>query len=257
MKPMTLHPLALDRRRLLGAGAAALLVAGQRPALAAPRPKALAFDGFALFDLRPVFAQAEEIFPGKGAALSAAWRSHIFEYTWLRVAAGRYAPFEACIAGALDFAVASLGLTLEAPDRARLLGAFAAIGAFPDVAPTLGALRRAGYRLAVLANPTRAFLDRALANSGLDGLFEHVLSTDAARTYKPAREAYALGTEAFGLPAGDIGFVASAGWDAAGARWFGYRSYWLNRPGLPPEGLDAGAEVTVPGMSALAAALLA
>ncbi len=254
MKSMTLHP---DRRQLLGAGAAALALAGRRPALAAIRPQALAFDGFALFDLRPVFARVEEVFPGKGAALSAAWRSHIFEYTWLRVAAGRYAPFETCIAGALDFAVASLGLTLRPRDREYLLGGFDIIAAFPDVAPALGALRQAGCRLAVLANPAQGFLDRALADNGLDGLFEHVLSTDAARTYKPAREAYALGTGAFALPAGDIGFVASAGWDAAGARWFGYRSYWLNRPGLPPEGLDAGADVTVPDMPALATAVLA
>ncbi|PWR19419.1 haloacid dehalogenase type II [Zavarzinia aquatilis] len=257
MKPVTSHPLALDRRQMIGAGAAALLVAGRRPALAATRPKALAFDGFALFDLAPVFARAEAIFPGKGAALSAAWRGRIFEYTWLRVAAGRYEPFERCIAGALDFAVASLGLALSSGDRDSLLGGFATIAAFPDVAPALGTLRQAGLRLAVLANPSRAFLDRALANSGLHGLFDHVLSTDAAKTYKPDRAAYALGTEAFGLSAGNIGFVASAGWDAVGARWFGYRSYWLNRPGLPPEGLEAGAEVTVPGMPALAAAVLA
>lgn len=248
---------ALDRRRFLGLASAGLLLAGG-PALAgAPRPKALAFDGFALFDLRPVFAMADEIFPGKGAELSAAWRTRIFEYTWLRTAAERYAPFDVCITGALDHTVAAMKLALAEDERRRLLGAFAGIGAFPDVAPTLAKLKQAGLRLAILANPTRDFLDRAIANAGLADTFDHVLSTDEAATYKPDPKAYALGTAAFGLPADEIGFVASAGWDAAGARWFGYRSFWVNRPGLPAEGLDAGAEITRASLADLGATLLA
>jgi 2-haloacid dehalogenase len=48
--------------------------------------KALAFDGFPVFDPRPVSALAEELFRGKGADLSGEWRIRQFEYTWLRVA---------------------------------------------------------------------------------------------------------------------------------------------------------------------------
>jgi 2-haloacid dehalogenase len=38
------------------------------------RIKALAFDAFPIFDPRPVFALAEQLFPGKGAELSNVWR---------------------------------------------------------------------------------------------------------------------------------------------------------------------------------------
>ena len=76
-------------------------------------------------------------------------------------------------------------------------------------------------------------------HAGLRGLFEHELSTDAVRTYKPDPRAYRLAIDAFGLRAGQIGFVASAGWDAAGARAYGYPTFWINRPGQPIEQLGA------------------
>ena len=41
----------------------------------------------------PVFAKADEIFPGKGAELSNAWRTRQFEYTWLRTLGGSYVDF--------------------------------------------------------------------------------------------------------------------------------------------------------------------
>jgi len=43
--------------------------------------KAVAFDAFPIFDPRPIFALAEEIFPGQGTELSNVWRTRQFEYT--------------------------------------------------------------------------------------------------------------------------------------------------------------------------------
>jgi 2-haloacid dehalogenase len=36
----------------------------------------------------------------------------------------------------------------------------------------------------------------------------------------------------------EILFVASTGWDAAGARWYGYPTYWVNRLNAPMEELN-------------------
>jgi 2-haloacid dehalogenase len=55
--------------------------------------QAIAFDAFPIFDPRPVFALAEQLFPGKGVDLSNAWRTRQFEYQWLRALAGQYADF--------------------------------------------------------------------------------------------------------------------------------------------------------------------
>jgi len=47
--------------------------------------------------------------------------------------------------------------------------------------------------------------------------------------YKPDPHAYHLAIKAFRLRHEAIAFVASAGWDAAGARTFGYQTFWANR----------------------------
>jgi 2-haloacid dehalogenase len=81
-------------------------------------------------------------------------------------------------------------------------------------------------------------LEAATKNAGFEGLFEFTLSTDTVRTYKPDPRAYQLGMEAFGLPRQDMLFAAFGGWDAAGAKWFGYPTFWVNRLHLPVEELD-------------------
>ena len=55
---------------------------------------ALVFDAYGtIFDVHSVAALAESFFPGKGAALSAAWRAKQLEYTWQRSLMGRYEDF--------------------------------------------------------------------------------------------------------------------------------------------------------------------
>ena len=84
-------------------------------------------------------------------------------------------------------------------------------------------------------------------------LFEVRISTDAARTYKPDPRAYALGVEKLELPREHIAFAAFGGWDAAGARWFGYPTFWVNRLGVPHEELSPAADGSGPSLVELAA----
>jgi 2-haloacid dehalogenase len=103
-------------------------------------------------------------------------------------------------------------------------------------------LKGAGIRLAFLSNMTSKLLDAGIRNSGLEGLFDHVLSTDRVRTFKPDPRAYQMALDAFMLQREEILFVAFAGWDAAGAKWFGYPTFWVNRLGLPAEELGVVAD---------------
>jgi 2-haloacid dehalogenase len=80
-------------------------------------------------------------------------------------------------------------------------------------------------------------LEAGIKNAGLDGVFEHVLSTDQIQAYKPDPRAYHMAIDAFQLTHEDILFAAFAGWDAAGAKWFGYPTFWVNRLNLPAEEL--------------------
>jgi 2-haloacid dehalogenase len=239
--------MSVTRREFLGlavAGLAAGVVTSPASARAAAESKikALAFDAFPIFDPRPVFALAEQLFPGKGAELSNTWRTRQFEYQWLRALSGQYADFRQATEDALVFAAELLKLDLTADKRKRLTDAYLELKAWPDVPAALQSLRQGGLRLAFLSNATPAILDAGIRNAGLGGVFEHVLSTDRIRTYKPDPRAYRLGIDAFGLKKDEILFVAFAGWDAAGAKSFGYPTFWVNRLGLPAERLGATAD---------------
>jgi 2-haloacid dehalogenase len=54
-------------------------------------------------------------------------------------------------------------------------------------------------------------------------IFHHVISTDRIRSFKPDPRAYQLGFDVLGLRKEAILFVAFAGWDVAGSKWFGTR----------------------------------
>jgi len=202
-----------------------------------PQFKAIAFDAFPIFDPRPVFGLAETLFPEKGSELSNAWRTRQFEYQWLRALSGHYADFWQITEDGLVFAAKLLQLELTPEKRAQLMQAYLGLKAWPDVPSALSALKETGIQLAFLSNMTTKMLDAGIKNAGLVGIFEYVLSTDQIRTYKPDPRAYQMAIDAFKLQREEIIFAAFAGWDAAGAKWFGYPTFWVNRLNLPAEEL--------------------
>lgn len=203
-----------------------------------PKIKAVVFDAFVIFDPRPIPALAERLFPGKGAELAAAWRTRQFEYTWIRTVSGDYKDFWEVSADALVYAAKAQKLDLTPEKKGQLMAALKGLRPWPDVMVNLKALKEKGLGLAFLTNLSPGMLDEDIRSSALEGLFDHNLSTDKVRSYKPASKAYQLGVDAFHLRKDEILFVAFAGWDAAGARTFGYPTFWVNRLQLPMEELS-------------------
>ena len=228
----------------LAAGGAVAAIASMPAGGAPAKIRAVAFDCFPIIDPRPVSAKVEDLFPGRGAALINAWRTRQFEYTWLRTLGGHYADFWQVTEESLVHAAKALRIDLSADQRDRLMQAWLTLKAWPDVAPALQALKAAGIRMAFLSNLTDAMMDSAVKNSALEGFFEPPLSTDRVRAFKPDPRAYQMGLDAFKLRKEEIAFAAFAGWDAAGAKWFGYPTFWVNRLNLPVEELG----VTPDGM---------
>ncbi|WP_375786031.1 haloacid dehalogenase type II [Bradyrhizobium sp. Pha-3] len=243
--------MRLDRRTFTTLAAASVTAATVLPdrSRAAGRPpfRAVAFDGFPVIDPRPVSARLEEMFPGMGAELSAVWRTRQFEYGWLRTLGGQYADFWRVTEDALVFAAKAMKISLSPEQRDRAMQSYLELKAWPDVVPALVQLRAAGLRMAFLSNFTAPMLDAVIRNSGLEGLFEEHLSTDKVAAFKPDARAYQMGVDAFGLKKEEIVFAAFAGWDVAGAKWFGYPTFWVNRSnasaeelGVTPDGAGAG-----------------
>lgn len=238
--------MSIDRRSFLTLTAGAL--AGALPSAAVSGGdradfKAIAFDAFPIFDPRPIAALAESLLPGQGPALMNAWRVRQFEYQWLRALAGQYVDFLATTRDSLAFASRQLGLDLSSAQQRQLMATWSELQLWPDAAEALRTLHAAGLRLAFLSNMTTRMLSGGLERAGLDGMFEAIISTDRIGSYKPDPRAYQLGVDTLGLPKDQVLFVAFAGWDAAGAKWFGYPTCWINRANAPAEELGVQADL--------------
>jgi 2-haloacid dehalogenase len=201
-------------------------------------PAGILFDAYGtLFDVYSLKVLAEELFPGHGAALAAAWRDKQLDYSRLRTLCDRYVEFLAITEDALRHSCARLQLDLSEEKCRRLLGQYLRLAAYPEALATLKRLRVHGFPLAILSNGSPEMLDSAIAAAGMSGLFAHILSADQVRKFKTAPEVYQLGREAFHCPAERLVFVSSNGWDACCATWFGYQTLWVNRAGDPVERL--------------------
>ena len=202
-------------------------------------PRAVVFDAYGtLFDVYSVGLLAEQLFPGRGDALSVLWRDKQIEYTRLVSMSGRYRPFWELTQAALRFAALRLSLTLDSAAEDRLMNQYRHLSAFPENLEVLRELKARAIPTAILSNGDPEMLAVAVKSAGFTELLDHVLSVHPIRKYKTDPEAYALGPQAFKLPAKQILFVSSNGWDAIGATWFGYTTLWVNRHGLPLEQLD-------------------
>jgi 2-haloacid dehalogenase len=206
-------------------------------------PGAVLFDAYGtLFDVYSVGLLAEQLFPGHGQALGVLWRDKQIDYTRL-VTSSRsgpertsvYQPFWELTSAALRYACKKLGLDLSAGQEQQLMNQYRHLSAFPENREVLQTLKQRGIITGILSNGDPAMLGVAVRSAGLDGLLDHVLSVDSLGLYKTHPDAYALGTQALGLPASQVVFVSSNSWDALGATWFGYQTLWVNRYKLPPE----------------------
>jgi len=217
-------------------------------------PGALVFDAYGtLFDVHSVARRCESLWPGEGAGVSQLWRAKQLEWTWQRSLMRRYVPFSRITRDALEYACAALGLSLDDGRAHALMREYVRLDLYPDVSGALSNLRAAGVRLAILTNGSPDMIDPLVAHSGC--AFEAVLSVDECGIFKPAPEVYAFAAKRLGVAAREVGFVSSNGWDALGAKSFGFRVWWINRAGAPLDRLDFQPDGILAGLGELPAAL--
>ncbi len=202
-------------------------------------PRAVLFDAYGtLFDVYSVALLAEQLFPGFGERLSVLWRDKQIDYTRLTSMSGQYKPFWELTRAGLRFAALRLGLGMNAANEDRLMNQYRHLSSFPENREVLAELKARGIPAGILSNGDPEMLGVAVKSAGFSGLLAHVLSVHALKKFKTDPATYALGTQALNLPAKDILFVSSNGWDAIGATWAGYTTLWVNRFNLPLEQLD-------------------
>jgi 2-haloacid dehalogenase len=221
-------------------------------------PRAVLFDAYGtLFDVYSVSLAAEQLFPGQGQRLAQLWRDKQIEYSRLVTTSNHgahYLPFWELTEKALRYAIEFIALSADStrekgqfgPENTAsavqtLMNQYRHLSAFPENREVLAALKERGIVTGILSNGDPAMLDVAVKSAGLSDVLDHVISVDSIRKYKTHPDAYALGSNATGLQPKQILFVSSNGWDALAATWFGYRTLWVNRAGLPWESFETRA----------------
>jgi 2-haloacid dehalogenase len=217
--------------------------------------QACVFDAYGtLFDFASAAARCPNVPEDRRAALTALWRDKQLQYAWLRTLENRYADFWRVTGDALDFALESLDL--ETPSlRERLMDLYLGLEPFPEVPAVLAGLREAGFRTAILSNGSPMMLEALVKRSGLEAMFDAVLSANAVRAFKTHPDVYQYALDSLGLTAPQIAFQSSNAWDAHGASDFGMRVVWCNRYCQRRERLPGGPDFEIRTLAELPALL--
>ncbi len=204
------------------------------------------FDAYGtLFDVYSVSAMAETLFPGRGNALSVLWRDKQIEYSRLvtlsdpmnPLGSRHYQSFWDLTRLGLQYACQRLELELTPPKQKQLMDQYAQLKPFEENKEVLQHLQAIGMRCAILSNGSPDMLAKAVSSAGMTGLIDKVLSVDEVRQFKTSPQSYGLVTHHYPMDVREVLFVSSNSWDALGATWFGFKSFWVNRQGLPFETL--------------------
>ena len=170
--------------------------------------------------------------------LAADWRAKQLQYTWLRAITGDYTSFWQVTQDGLDWAMEASGLD-DPVLRETLLALYWELPAYPEVPEMLNTLKDQGFKAGILSNGSPDMLEGAVEFAGVGDALDAVLSVEDVGIFKPARAVYDMVGAHFGTDPGDVLFVSSNGWDAAGAAQYGFTTVWVNRAGEPMDRLPA------------------
>jgi 2-haloacid dehalogenase len=136
--------------------------------------------------------------------------------------------FREVAGSALRLAMQDFGVASDERDAASLTEAIGAMPPFPEVVPTLGELKRAGFRLCIVSNTDDAIIAGNLAQLG--GCIDRVVTAEQARAYKPSRGIFEFAHRALNVTSDEIVHVcASPHLDLVATRELGIRDVWIDR----------------------------
>jgi len=183
-----------------------------------------------LLDLAALDPEFERVFGDK--AVRKEWFGQCMVSMLVATITDAYRPFGEIGAAAFDMVAQKRGVTVSEGDKKAILGKVATLPPHSEVAENLARLKSAGYTLATLTNSTPEVAKKQLENSNLTQYFDKILSADAVKRLKPAKEAYDMAAQSFEVEVQEIWLVAAHAWDIAGALRAGCKAAFVARPGM-------------------------
>lgn len=140
-----------------------------------------------------------------------------------------YRDFSVCTRQALDYACEFLGVDISPADKGRLMEGYKVLPAYADVEEGLARLKDSGVRMFAFSNGRAEDVRGLLANAGIGGHFEGVVSVDDVRSFKPNPAVYAHFLRQAGASGSESWLVSGNPFDVIGAMSAGMRGAWVKR----------------------------
>lgn len=136
-----------------------------------------------------------------------------------------------------------------------VLAAFGSLPTHPDVAPGITALHDAGHRVVTLSNGAGANAAALLERAGVADMVERNIGFEDTGVMKPHPDAYGRALALLDVLPDQAVLTAVHPWDLHGARRAGLRTAFVDRTGAPWPSVFEPADVAVPSLVELVAAL--
>jgi 2-haloacid dehalogenase len=144
------------------------------------------------------------------------------------------APYREVLTASLARLAERDGLPLEAGEEDALARSLPAWEPFPEVRAALEDARTRGWKLAILSNTDRDYIDASLERIGVP--FELAIVASEIGSYKPGHKHWEVFDAQTGVPrSAHVHVGASLYHDVAPATELGLRTVWVNRLGEDPE----------------------
>lgn len=223
----------------------------------AGRPKVLFFDvNETLLDLAPLKENVGNALGGR-PDLVPLWFTTMLQYSLVATVGDHYEDFADIGVATMQMVAGNNKIELTEDEARDAIRPILSLPPHPEVAEALSSLKDAGFKLVTLTNSSNKGVGAQMEHAGLRQYFEALLSVEDAGMYKPHKHVYNWAARKMGVKREESMMIAAHGWDVAGARWAGWRTAFIARPGQQLYPLADKPEIVEPDLAAIAKQLVA
>lgn len=203
------------------------------------KPKVLFFDvNETLLDLEPL-KQAVVAKLGGNKELGALWFTTMLQYSLVATVGNQYFDFGKIGAATLVMVGKNNNIEISEVEAKAIIKPILSLKAHPEVKEALSKLKKTGYKLVSFTNSSNNAVKQQLDFAEITSFFDEIISIEDYGKYKPHIDVYHWAARKMQVDNADCMLIAAHGWDVAGAKWAGWQTAFIARPGqqLFPLGL--------------------
>lgn len=179
-----------------------------------------------LLDLTPLKEAINKALHNEQAA--SLWFSTLLHYSLVETVCNRYQNFSEIGVAAFKLIQNNFDKSYSETEIQAILSSIDKLQAYPEVPDVLKNLSK-DYTLMAFSNGKPEVLNNQLEYAGIIQFFDHVLSVEGCRKYKPHHEAYEFALKKSSANAREAFMIAAHGWDVAGAAYAGMKTAFVER----------------------------